>query len=31
VQGCSSWLSTGKSSFSTAAGIVPTYIVEAKA
>jgi len=30
VQGCSSWLSTGKSGFSTAAGIVPTYIVEAK-
>jgi circularly permuted ATPgrasp domain protein len=31
VQGCSSWLSAGKSGFSTAAGIVPTYIVEPKA
>jgi len=30
VQGCSSWLSTGKSGFSTAAGIVPTFILEAK-
>jgi len=30
VQGCSSWLSTPKSGFTTAAGIVPTYIVEAK-
>jgi len=31
VQGCSSWLSAGKSGFSSAAGIVPTYIVEPKA
>jgi hypothetical protein len=31
VQGCSSWLSTSRSGFSTAAGIVPTYIVETKA
>jgi hypothetical protein len=30
VQGCSSWLTTGKSGFSTAAGIVPTYIVDTK-
>jgi hypothetical protein len=30
VQGCSSWLSTPKAGFTTAAGIVPTYIVEAK-
>ncbi|MGO9255718.1 MAG: hypothetical protein ACLQU1_05385 [Bryobacteraceae bacterium] len=30
VQGCSSWLSTGKSGFSTAAGIVPTFILETK-
>jgi hypothetical protein len=30
VQGCSSWLSTPKSGFTTAAGIVPTYIVETK-
>jgi len=30
VQSCSSWLSTSKSGFSTAAGIVPTYIVEPK-
>jgi uncharacterized circularly permuted ATP-grasp superfamily protein len=31
VQGCSSWLSAGKTGFSTAGGIVPTYIVEPKA
>jgi len=30
VQGCSSWLSTPKAGLTTAAGIVPTYIVEAK-
>jgi len=30
VQGCSSWLSTGKTGFSSAAGIVPTFILEAK-
>jgi hypothetical protein len=30
VQGCSSWLSTGKAGYSTAAGIVPTFILEAK-
>ena len=30
VQGCSSWLSSGKSGFSTAAGIVPTFILESK-
>jgi len=30
VQGCSSWVSSGKSGFSTAAGIVPTYILELK-
>jgi uncharacterized circularly permuted ATP-grasp superfamily protein len=30
VQGCSSWLSTGKSGFSSAAGIVPTFILDAK-
>jgi len=29
VQGCSSWLS-GKTGFSTAAGIVPTYILDSK-
>src|SRR5437879_8971062 len=26
VQGCSSWLSSGKSGFSSAAGLVPTFI-----
>ena len=31
VQGCSSWLSTGKSGFSTAAGIVPTFILDDEA
>lgn len=30
VQGCSSWVSTGKTGFSTAAGIVPTFILDAK-
>jgi len=30
VQGCSSWLSTGQSGFSSAAGIVPTFILDAK-
>jgi len=30
VQGCSSWLSAGKSGFSSAAGIVPTFILDAK-
>lgn len=30
VQGCSSWLSTGNSGFSSAAGIVPTFILDAK-
>ncbi len=30
VQGCSSWLSSGKSGFSTAAGIVPTFILDSK-
>jgi hypothetical protein len=30
VQGCSSWLSTGKSGYSTASGIVPTFILESK-
>lgn len=30
VQGCSSWLSAGFSGFSSAAGIVPTFILESK-
>jgi hypothetical protein len=30
VQGCSSWLSSGQSGFSSAAGIVPTFILDAK-
>jgi hypothetical protein len=30
VQGCSSWLSTGKAGFSSAAGVVPTFIVDPK-
>jgi len=30
VQGCSSWLSTGKSGFSSAAGIAPTFILDPK-
>jgi len=30
VQGCSSWLSSGKSGFSTAGGTVPTFILDTK-
>jgi uncharacterized circularly permuted ATP-grasp superfamily protein len=30
VQGCSSWLSTGTTGFSSAAGIVPTYVLDSK-
>jgi hypothetical protein len=30
VQGCSSWVSTGKTGFSTASGIVPTFILDPK-
>jgi hypothetical protein len=30
VQGCSSWLSSGKAGFSSAAGIVPTFILDSK-
>jgi hypothetical protein len=30
VQGCSTWLSTGKAGFSSASGIVPTFILESK-
>jgi hypothetical protein len=30
VQGCSSWLTTGKAGFSSASGIVPTFILDAK-
>jgi hypothetical protein len=30
VQGCSSWLSTGKAGFSFAAGIAPTFLIEQK-
>jgi hypothetical protein len=30
VQGCSSWLSGGNSGFSSAAGIVPTFILDPK-
>ena len=30
VQGCSSWLSTAKTGFSSAAGIVPTFILDSK-
>jgi len=30
VQGCSSWLSTGRTGFSSAAGIVPTFIIDPK-
>lgn len=30
VQGCSSWLSAGRAGFSSAAGIVPTFILEPK-
>jgi hypothetical protein len=31
VQGCSSWISSGKSGFSSAAGLVPTFILDQKA
>jgi hypothetical protein len=30
VQGCSSWLSSGSASFSSAAGIVPTFLIDSK-
>jgi len=30
VQGCSSWVSTGKTGFSSAAGIVPTFMIDPK-
>jgi hypothetical protein len=30
VQGCSSWLSTGKAGFSFASGIAPTFLIEQK-
>ncbi len=30
VQGCSSWLTTGKAGFSSASGIVPTFILDGK-
>ncbi len=30
VQGCSTWLSMGKTGFSSAAGIVPTFILDSK-
>jgi hypothetical protein len=30
VQGCSSWLSTRKAGFSSAAGVVPTFILDLK-
>jgi len=30
VQGCSSWLSAGRAGFSSAAGIVPTFILDPK-
>ena len=30
VQACSSWISTGKTGFSSAAGIAPTFIIESK-
>jgi hypothetical protein len=30
VQGCSSWLSTGRGGFSSAEGIVPTFVLESK-
>lgn len=30
VQGCSTWLSTGKAGFSSASGIVPTFILDPK-
>jgi hypothetical protein len=31
VQGCSSWISSDKAGFSSAAGLAPTFILEAKA
>ena len=31
VQGCSSWISSGKTGFSSAAGLVPTFILDQKA
>ena len=31
VQGCSSWLSSGQAGFSSAAGIVPTFILDPNA
>jgi hypothetical protein len=31
VQGCSSWLSAGKTGFSSVTGVVPTFIVDPKA
>lgn len=31
VQGCSSWVSSGKSGFSSAAGLAPTFVLDAKA
>src|SRR5271157_4666969 len=30
VLGCSSWLSTGKAGFSSAAGVVPTFLIDPK-
>jgi uncharacterized circularly permuted ATP-grasp superfamily protein len=30
VQGCSSWLSSGNAGFTSAAGIVPTFLIDAK-
>jgi uncharacterized circularly permuted ATP-grasp superfamily protein len=30
VQGCSSWVSTGKTGFSSASGIAPTFILDSK-
>jgi hypothetical protein len=30
VQGCTSWISSGKSGFSSAAGLAPTFIVDQK-
>ena len=31
VQGCTSWISSGKSGFSSASGLAPTFIVDQKA
>jgi len=31
VQGCSSWISSGKSGFSSAAGLAPTFVIDPKA